>query len=302
MAPCVTRISRCRALGVSPDPWAEVLASIVLGFGDNVRGYFETAIEHMDRAVRAADASPGAGAHGLLPHMFRGLVLANTGRMEEARASVRVGRSLADRLGTVWAAPFYHYVETQLYWTEGRLDDLLAECDAALRASARPRAWLAAPYGFAAGAAVHIFHGRLSEADAFLTQGEAMLSHGLQYGVEWIVFIRALWHEAMGDRPMALAVLTGTWLLVSGMEAAAVLSLFGPDLVRMAVLEGDRSLAQRVLDTMAEGEGGRYALDVSLLRCRGLLTGDVELIEQSRDVHQAGVDTHSRWRSTTRRW
>jgi DNA-binding CsgD family transcriptional regulator len=251
-----------------------------------VRGYFDSAIDHMDRAVRAADASVGAGAHGLLPHMFRGLALANAGRMDEALVSVRTGRALADRLGHVWAAPFYHYVEMQVYWTEGRLDDLLAECDAALRGARDHSAWLAAPYGLAAAAAVHIFRGRPDEADALLDQGEAMLSHGLQYGVEWIVFIRALWHEANGDRAMALAVLTGTWLLVSGMEADAVLSLFGPDLVRLAVLEGDRGLAQRVLDNMAEGEGDRYAADVTLQRSRGLVAGDVALIERTRTIHE----------------
>lgn len=275
---------------MSPDPWAAALSHIVSGGVDNARGYFARAVEQFDRAVEVADTSPGRAVHRLVPHVFRALALINASRTEDAMVTIREGRKMAELLHSAWATPFFHYAEAQAHWTDGRLEDLLAECDAGLQCAADHDAWLAAPYAYAVSAAANLFLGRFEEAGRRLDEGEDRLGRtGIQYGLEWLVWIRGLHLEAVATPEDAIAMIEVGWDTAQGLQASAALSLFGPDLVRLHFLSGDLESARAVLDTLAAGEseGERHAVDVLIERCRGLLDDEPERIESAQATHAA---------------
>jgi DNA-binding NarL/FixJ family response regulator len=273
-----------------PDPWAACLGLLVLGWIENVQGYFDQAVAHCDRAVAIADDSAGREVHRLVPHVFRAMALVNAGRVDDGLAAVREGRRLAGDLSTAWAAPFFHYVVAQGHWTTGALDALLAEVEEGLRAAAELDAWLAAPWAYAVAAAGHLYQGRTEEAGRRLDAGEALLgSSGAQFGLDWLLWMRGLHTEAVAGPAAALPLLQDGWEAARGLQAGAALSLLGPDLVRLLVVEGRRDEAADVLAALAEGEtaGERTAVDVLVLRCRGLVEGDLDAIAEARRRHEA---------------
>lgn len=273
-----------------PDPWAASMGHLVLGWIDNVQGYFDQAIAACDRAVAIADGSPGREVHRLVPHVFRAMALVNAGRVDEGLAAVREGRRLARDLSTAWSAPFFHYVVAQAHWTTGSLDDLLDEVEAGLAAAAELDAWLAAPWAYAVAAAGHLYQGRTAEAGARLDAGEALLgSSGAQFGLDWLLWMRGLHTEAAAGPAAALPLLQEGWEAARGLQAGAALSLLGPDLVRLLVVEGRADEAGEVLAALASGEaaGERAAVDVLVLRCRGLVEGDLDAIAEARARHAA---------------
>ena len=272
----------------TPDPWAAAMGNLVVGWVDNFQGYFSRAVERCDRAVAVADASPGREVHRLIPHLFRAMALVNAGRIDEAAAGVREGRRLAADLGTAWSAPFYHYADALAHWTNGDLDDLLVECEAGLRCAADHDAWLAAPWAYAVAAAAHLFQGRVEEAGRLLDRGEeVMAAGGSQFGLEWLLWIRALQVEMATGAETAIPLLHGAWEAAQGIQATAALSLFGPDLVRLLLGAGRADEAGSVLEALRAGEvdGERFAVDVMVQRCAGLLAGDEELIIAARVAH-----------------
>jgi DNA-binding NarL/FixJ family response regulator len=266
------------------------MGNLVLGWIENVQGYFGLAVERCDRAVAIADASPGREVHRLVPHLFRAMTLINAGRTAEAAAGVRQGRRLAADLGAAWTAPFYHYADALAHWTDGQLDDLLVECEAGLRAAADHDAWLAAPWAYAVAAAAHLFQGRVEEAGRLLDEGEVRLgSSGAQFGIEWLVWIRGLQLEMAEGPEAAIPVLLAGWEAAQGLQAGAALSLFGPDLVRLLVAADRVEEAHAVLDALSAGAsaGERFAVDVLVRRCQGLIDGDEAPIAEARAAHEA---------------
>jgi DNA-binding NarL/FixJ family response regulator len=140
-----------------------------------------------------------------------------------------------------------------------------------------------------AGAA-HLFQGRVEEAGRLLHEGEVRLgSSGAQFGIEWLVWIRGLQLEMAEGPDAAVPVLLAGWEAAQGLQAGAALSLFGPDLVRLLVALDRVEEARSVLDALSAGEsaGERYAVDVLVLRCRGLVEGDEAPIAEARAAHEA---------------
>jgi DNA-binding CsgD family transcriptional regulator len=101
---------------------------------------------------------------------------------------------------------------------------------------------------------------------------------GPQWGSDLLGWTKALFLEASGDTPKALASLASGWG-----ASESVRYLFGrpafPDIVRLAMAAGDHEYAARVTEQAEEGR--RRAPDVRsasavALRCRGLLEDDTD--------------------------
>ena len=152
----------------------------------------------------AADRSPNAEAHRLVPHLFRGLALESAGFTAEAQATLAHGQQLAEHLGTSWATPFYHYALALTPWNAGRWDDVQAETEAGLRYAREHDIGLVASWACALGATALLFRGDLAGAEALLDEGDARLAAGgVQYGIDWLLRGRALLLEAKGDSASA---------------------------------------------------------------------------------------------------
>ncbi len=272
------------------DPWATTLAYSVQGFVHQISGYHERAAELGAKAVAAADGSPGLAAHRLVPLVFHGLELQSCGRSDDAQVELRRGQELSEALGTVWAEPFYHYAQALVHWDAGRWDDLLAEAEAGLDFARTNDIALAAGFACAVSAAAHLFQRRAELAAQLLDEGDQLLARGgIQYGADWLVWVRALQLEASGRPSEALDLLEVAWHAAAGLKAGAALSLFGPDLVRLAVLRGRRSLADDVQRAHATttSAGSRWSVDLESQRWRSALDGDLDALEDIRQRHLA---------------
>ncbi len=276
-------------LGDEDDAWSETLALSVLAWIENLRGFHERAVELSDRAVQAADRSPDADAHRLVPHLFRGLYLESAGRSDEAKATIDYGRELAERLGTAWAAPFYHYATALGHWNAGRWDDLLAECEAGLTYGREHGVGLAASWACAMSAAARLYRGERAQGHALVEEGEALLrSGGTQFGVHMLVVARALLLEANGDVAEAIELLVAAWDVAEGLRADTALVFVGPELVRLGVITDqlDRARAAAAALELSEPTAGRHNVDGHALRCRGLVDADVDALVDARKIHE----------------
>ena len=272
------------------DPWAETLAFCVASWEENARGFHVPAVELADRAVRAADRSPKAEAHRLVPHLFRGLALESAGRTADAQATLAHGQQLAEQLGTAWATPFYHYALALTPWNAGQWDAFHAEIDAGLRYAREHDIGLVASFACGLGATALLYQGDLAAAEALLDEGDARLARGgVQYGVDWLLRGRALLLEAQGDSASALAILRLGWDVADGLKAAAILVVLGPDLVRIALDLGDDDTARMATDSLSREavDEARLNIDAHSLRCRGMLTLDTEMLLEARRIHAA---------------
>lgn len=270
------------------DPWAETLASCVAAWEQNARGFHHRAIDLCDDAVRAADRSLNGEAHRLVPHVFRGLALESAGRTHEAQATLAHGQLLADQLGTTWATPFYHYALALLPWNQGRWSEVIAEIDAGLRYAREYDIGLAASWACAIGATAHLYRGDVAAAESLLDEGDRRLAAGgVQFGVDWLLRGHALLVETRGDRTGALALLRLGWEAAEGLKAAAALVMLGPDLVRLALEEGDEEFARAAAGALARGavDETRLNVDAHALRCIGLVERDLGSLERARRIH-----------------
>jgi DNA-binding NarL/FixJ family response regulator len=271
------------------DVWAETLAYCVLTWETSSRGFHEPAVELADRAVRAADRSPGGEAHRLLPHLFRGMSLESCGRTDEAEVTLHHGQQLADRLGTTWARPFYRYVLALPHWNAGRWDQCLAECEAGLREAREHDIGLTAAWASAIAASAHLFRNERKAAVELLDDGDRWLaSGGVQFGADWLFRTRALVLESNGDLAGALALLRMAWDVADGLQAAAALVVLGPDLVRVAIEVRDVDTARRATEALERGEVGeeRLNIDGHARRCRGMADLNVDALAEARAIHE----------------
>ncbi len=270
------------------DPWAETLALCVASWEENARGFHRPAVALADRAVRAADRSPNAEAHRLVPHLYRGLALESAGRTADAQATLAYGQELAEQLGTAWATPFYHYALALTPWNAGRWDALQAEIEAGLRYAREHDIGLVASFACGLGATGLLYQGNLLGAEALLDEGDARLARGgVQYGVDWLLRGRALLLEARGDAAGALEILRLGWDVADGLKAAAILVVLGPDLVRIALDLGDDVTARMAADGLTRDtiDEARLNVDAHGLRCQGMVNRDVELLLEARRIH-----------------
>jgi len=103
---------------------------------------------------------------------------------------------------------------------------------------------------------------------------------GPQFGLEVLMWARALLLERAGDVAQAAELLGQGWslpvscgYLLQGLE-------LGPDLVRLSLAAGDRPQAERACETVEEValRAGLASGHGVALRCRGLLEGSEELL------------------------
>lgn len=278
------------ACAEQPDASAEVLAWCVRSWVANLGGFHHRAAEDAARAVLVADASPEMSGHRMVPRLFHGLALESAASSDEARATLRRGQELADELGTAWAVPFFHYAHALGHWNAGQWEEAARECEAGLRFARTHGVGLAAPWAYAVLAATSLVRGDPVAAGTHLDQGERLIAEGgIQFGLDWLVWIRALHLEALGDRATAVQVLRDAWTVAEAVQASSALTLFGPDLVRLAVVSDERRVALEVVQAMEAASGaGRDNVDAHVQRCRGLVDRDLVAIARARAVHASG--------------
>jgi DNA-binding CsgD family transcriptional regulator/tetratricopeptide (TPR) repeat protein len=238
------------------------------------------ALDHIDRALRVLGEDPGHADLRAVALDGRTFTLQNLDQWPQAELALREAREFAQRTGrpdrATWAS-----AAVLRYWL-GQWDDALAELgsDAAdspgLMYSFLRERWSALlTHGVTA-----LIAGRRDQRSAagqHLRQGLALPIENIsdRENQDFLVAAHALALEQSGDTRQAMARLA-TMLRRPDREMTLTHQWL-PDLVRLAVGAGDRSLAEAAVqacaaEAAAETRPARAA--AASLRCRGLLEAD----------------------------
>ena len=216
--------------------------------------------------------------------VWLGLCLADAERYEEAAAHLERGRRHSERAGLFWHLALYHTAAGRLGWVAGQWDDAVAEMQTSIRLGGEFGLRWATPQQWSLLAHVGLHRGDTAAADEALATAESEFAAcGAAFGVEVLVWGRALVHEARGERREAASMLAAAW---SAMTSAGFLTQclwLGPDMVRLSMAVGEREMA-RIACADVEEAAARSGLPSAAgvaLRCRGLLQDDPDLLARA---------------------
>ena len=253
------------------DNWATGWALHVLTLVTAAQGQMTDALPLFDRALSVTQADPALTDLRLLLQINKAVTLSGLDRYDEAFASARQARHLADRAGTVVRLAQAHSALGQLLFDTGRWDDAMAEVEVLHDDLNEPGA-ACSDHGIAA---VICFHrGEITAARQHLA---AAAPHSKRIGnrvVAPLALARSLDAELADALPDALAVLTAGFADHKE-ELEEIEDLFA-DAVRLATKIGDlgtaKAIAVHAAALAADSEIPHR--QANALYCRGLLDHD----------------------------
>ncbi len=279
-----------RAAEVSADELTSTIAASIDSMVALVRGQVEDAARQIEGALSRADAGVDRGGMDYPLHAPKAFVLMELDRFDEARFELDTGARLSDQLGAHWHQASYLMAYTVQRYLSGEWDDAVDDVDNSdeLADVTGEGYHLIITRGVQALMQLH----RNDVEAAADTAGRAMdqlTSTGARYHQQWAMLASGLVREARGDLGGALEVLAEAWEQCTQMGLVIDFRVIGPELVRVALRCGDRELAQRAVGGLADLAGANdvRSLDGLVLRCRGLLEDDPELLEAAVDAYAA---------------
>lgn len=242
----------------------------------------QDAVELARAALAHAELRVTEAVQRVQARLYLGRALIMADELEDALEVLAAGRKLADELGTVWAQPLFATLFGLHAYIAGAWDDALAESQTALVLADEigTRIWLGTASGVLA--LVHVQRDEFSRAEEVLDAAERELGAPgrPRADLERLSLARALLLEARGDAGGALSVLDRAWDLNADAGALGEYRELGPELVRLALVEGAHDRAQAVTETVedAAGRAGLASSRRAALRCRGLLEDDAAVL------------------------
>ena len=292
----------------SDDQFAVCLALQTLALVADAKGFVGHAVELAERAVALSAGLRHPRRGYLYPHLYLGLVLIDADRLEDASATLQEGRRRAEeRGGTRWL-PLYHLALGAAANHSGAWDDAVAESEAGLALADDVGTRLHAPILHGVVARVAIEQGDLVAAESSLEASRAefvaladdrwreaearggLAAAGPQWPVEFGQWIRGLLYEAKGDLARASAAHGHAWELARPLRYFLSARAFGPDVVRVALIVGDRDRAETVTEELELGarRASVPTAEGAALLCRGQLAGDIDLLLAAIDAYNRG--------------
>ncbi|MFI7094365.1 ATP-binding protein [Streptomyces lydicus] len=210
-------------------------------------------------------------------------------RVHHARRTLAAVHRATERTAGVFV-PWYHLSSALLAFNTGHWDDALAEVEAGLE----PGKKFAMSRALRAVASLIAMHrGRQTTAAAHLTAAAVASDSGtVAWFYEYLPLCAdALADEAQGDVECAYTRLATAFDHgVGHLPSQSILCFLTPDLVRLALAQGDTTNAPRyarAAQKRADHSGAPYHLG-DAYRCQGLLTHDPDLLlEAARCYHEA---------------
>ncbi|MEV4352697.1 BREX system ATP-binding domain-containing protein, partial [Actinoplanes sp. NPDC049596] len=102
-------------------------------------GRLHDSLAHARAATALADSEGGEAAQRH-PRIWLGAALIVLDEFDEAEQVIRAGRREADRSGSSWAEPLWHYFQTSLLYARGRLEEAAVEAESGLAVAERHNA------------------------------------------------------------------------------------------------------------------------------------------------------------------
>jgi DNA-binding CsgD family transcriptional regulator len=260
------------------EPAAAVYGMVALSASARMRGELATATHLADDAVRLADEAAGEARHRH-PRLWLGRALVGVDRFAEADAVYETGQREAERIGTAWSQPLWHFYRAELRLAEGRLAEATVEAEAGLRMTERLRATALTPSLLAALGQLAVHGDDMATAAQHLRAARAMADEGLGVAPDEVAWELALFRAASGRPELALDTLRTVYAAMPG--DVALLSrepAAGPALVRLALRAGDRSsalAAAAAAAALAERNPEVASVTGAARHAEALLHGDV---------------------------
>ena len=256
-----------------------------------LRGSWADALALLERAVAMADETGNERVQRRHPRLYLATIVMDFDRLDDAERALEESRATGERLGTVWDIPPYHWGLALQRLLSGTWDDAIVEAQAGLASAEEVGTRVVASWAYGALAYIAVHRSDLHAAEDALDALDRELSRsGLQFGVEGMLGFRALAEEARGKTTEALSVLENAWRLCTSLGIVPEPRMLGPDLVRLALDAGRRDLARSVTESMEEAFARTDIATVkgAILRCRGLLEGDPQLLLRSVAAYRQG--------------
>lgn len=265
------------------DTWATGWTLHVLTIVNAVQGQMTKALELADRALTVTQTDSALTDLRLLLQINKALMLGNLDRYEEAFASARQARDLADQAGTVIRLAQAHCILAQLQFATGRWDDALAEVDSLPEDLKEPGA-ASCDLGIAAVILLH--RGETASARKCLA---AAAPHAERIGnraIPPLVLAQSLDREYRDALPEALAVLTAQ--LADNTEELEEIEDLLPDAVRLAALIGDLDTAKDLAGHAASlaAESTILHRQATGLYCGGLVERDAARLLKAAECYR----------------
>lgn len=267
------------------DAFATCVAMACRSMVSELRADFSGAFARIDQAVRLADASPGREGHRFQLHVMRGLFLIDMDRFEKAQQSLIVGQRISREIDSPWSLPLFHLAASVGKFLHGQWDDAMAEIEAGLELSRDVGMSHGAVCTSSIRSMVALHRDDLENAEKACQSAERESADtGPQYRADWAMWARALLLEAEGRPADALACLVSAWNLCTRMGFAVEFPILGPDLVRLAMLLGDRhqaELAAQQIQAVSKKNPGVESAAAAASLCLGLIETNIGMLEES---------------------
>ncbi len=268
------------------DPSAVYTARLTLAVSCRLRARASEGLEHLDRAEAVARTvhRPLGGANPV--GLWRALLLLDLDRLDEALDTAHRGRAAAEEAGVSSALANYQSATGSTLHARGDVDDAVAEYRAGMElAEELGTGWRLSCYGALTSIAVR--SDDLAGAAELVADGEAYLRRtGEQPQLPLFLRAKAELLEAQGRPAEALAVLADGWRSLLDADVVGSVPFFGPDVVRLAVAEGDHELAAAMLNG-AQNAAGRLqtaTAEAAALRSSGFLDGSVDAFVSAAEI------------------
>jgi DNA-binding CsgD family transcriptional regulator len=229
---------------------------------------------------RRARGCPGLLDLRLLLLLNKGITAGDLDRFDEALATLRDGRRLAERTGQLRRAIQFQQMICQFHFEAGRWDEALLEAELPEGVDEPLNRFLA--YN---AAAVIALHRADQAARRYLALVNELTPRVDEHG-QWLL-TQALAHEVAGDAPAALAVLSAGLVTHAGLID---IELWLADAARLARQLSDRRAAAAATahaEAFAETGGQVPRRSATAAHCRGLLDADPALLLTAADGYAA---------------
>lgn len=255
-----------------------VLAGVALGAGRTALAV-ELATQAVERVHRNRVAVAGDAQAVVLARHTLAAALLLADRPDAAEQAVNDGLRAADALGNAVAAPAYRLLRAVLRFRTGRWDDAIADAEAGLVAARTAGAALGVAPALGASAMIAVHRNELAKADDLLAGAATAPTSG----AHWTEWARSLHEEACGRTDDAVGALRRGWATCTRAGAVVDYLLLGADLVRLLLLVGDATTAERTAAQVEEvaARSGATAARALALRCRGLLHRDPQTLRSA---------------------
>jgi DNA-binding CsgD family transcriptional regulator len=288
--------SSAAAEAQSAGPWAGYsktsVATPAVAFVAQLRGELSSALQIADNDIGRAHRSSGRPGSSYQPLWVRGLVLIELDRLDEARSMLQASMRIAEELGLQLYLPSYQAFLAVERFTAGEWDDAFAGVQAGLELADEVGETYFRVCSLTVRSLILLHRNDLPGARQAAEAAEAELSRtGPRYRSHWAQWARALILEADGQPSQAYAVLAGCWDHCTRLGHALEYRVLGPDLIRLALANGDRERPRAVVSAVT-GLAERNqvpSLSGAALRCQGLAADDAETLAAAVAAYQPGT-------------